>query len=674
MAVEVFKLFGSIFVDNEKANQSLHKTDKKASGVAGTLGKGIKTAAKWGAAILGGATVAAGGLFKVAKGSAETGDHIDKMSQKIGISRKTYQELDFICSQTGTSVDSFKNGLKTMRSVMDSTALGTSKNKTALERLGVAATDTKGQLRKSEDVMWDSLKALQNMKNETERARLASMLFGKSGSDLAPLLNNSSKSIDEMKKKAHDLGLVLSDDAIDNSVKFNDTLDQTKRVGKAFVTNLGATILPFFTKLFKGAQKYIPKIKTFFNKASPVIEKIFKGLIPPLVNLGKSIFPILLNLLKVISPAISDIVTTVMPIITQIIQMLLPPLIEIIKTLLPPLMEIVKALLPLLKTLFDLLSPIINLVVQLLKPIAKLISDAIAPLVKMLAKMLNELLKPFIPIIKEFAKVWIDALAPVIKAMNPVFKALGDILKPILKVYTSLLKIVLPKLVPVIKTVAKVFSGVLGNQIKGVAALLKGLVKVFTGLTDFISGVFTGNWKKAWKGVKKIFKGVWDAFYGIAKTPINLIIKGINWLWSGIYKAVKGIVDSIGKVAGALGKLFGQNWSFKMPKKPPTIPELEEGGVLKKGQVGVLEGKGDEAVLPLSRNTEWINKISDRLFGNISQKGLFVKEDKEKTAPVNININISDVHIKNEDDIRPLAEKLSVILADMIISKKGAFS
>ena len=55
MALEIFKLVGSIFVDNEKANDSIGKTDKKAEGMGKTLLGGVKTAAKWGAAIVGAA-------------------------------------------------------------------------------------------------------------------------------------------------------------------------------------------------------------------------------------------------------------------------------------------------------------------------------------------------------------------------------------------------------------------------------------------------------------------------------------------------------------------------------------------------------------------------------------------------------------------------------------------
>ena len=53
MAVEIFKLFGSIFVNNDEANKSIAETEKKGKGVAATLGNGIKTAGKWGAAMVG---------------------------------------------------------------------------------------------------------------------------------------------------------------------------------------------------------------------------------------------------------------------------------------------------------------------------------------------------------------------------------------------------------------------------------------------------------------------------------------------------------------------------------------------------------------------------------------------------------------------------------------------
>ena len=678
----MFKLFGSIFVNNDEANKSISKTDSKARGVASTLGKGIKTAAKWGAGILGGATVAAGALMKVASKSAETTDHIDKMSQKIGISRKAYQELDFICSQTGTSVDSLKNGLKTMRSVMDVTAQGTSKTKTALERLGISAVDEKGNLRDSEEVMWETLQTLQSMENQTEKARLASMMFGKAGADLMPMLNGSAKSIEDMKNKAHELGLVLDDETIDNGVKFTDTLDQTKRAASALFTKFGAVFLPILTKLMEGAQKYLPSIANWLQNLTPIFSGFLETMLPPLAEMAKSLFPTLVTLASTLLPIFSDVVNTVMPVFIELIQALLPPLIEIIKTLLPPLGETIKSLLPLFQTAFELIKPILDLVFQLLTPLATLISTAIAPLVSKLASLLNDLLKPIIPIITELATIILETLSPVFEALTPIFNTIFEVLSPIFEIITKLVELVLPAIMPLIKGIANLLGGVLGTAIQSISGAIKGVANILGGLIDFITGVFTGDWKKAWNGIKAIFKGVWDSFYSLIKFPINLIIKGINLLWSGIYTAVKGIVDSIGSVAGALGDIFGQDWHFSMPAEPPLIPELEEGGVLEKGQIGLLEGKGDEAVVPLSKNTEWIDNIAVKLASKLSQSesrsGLTSPDDEDNNSTTVINnyntFNFEGIDINNDEDIRSFAKKLSAILAELILNQKGAFA
>ena len=153
-----------------------------------------------------------------------------------------------------------------------------------------------------------------------------------------------------------------------------------------------------------------------------------------------------------------------------------------------------------------------------------------------------------------FRKIW-DGIkkifAPVAKYFKNIFKNAWDYVKSIFSTFTEF------------------FNGLIG-----------GVKKIFSGFTDFITGIFTGNWKKAWEGVKKIFKGVWDTFYAIVKLPINLIIDGVNFLWKNIYNAISSIVNTVGEVAGALGDIFGQDWHFKMPDDPPTIPHLAKGAVI----------------------------------------------------------------------------------------------
>lgn len=77
--MEIFKLFGSIFVDSDKANESIHKTDKNAKGLAETFGKGVAAVGKWAAGIT---TAAAAGAAAVGTAAVKSADALDKSVKK----------------------------------------------------------------------------------------------------------------------------------------------------------------------------------------------------------------------------------------------------------------------------------------------------------------------------------------------------------------------------------------------------------------------------------------------------------------------------------------------------------------------------------------------------------------------------------------------------------------
>lgn len=286
--MKIFDLFGSIYVNTDEAEKSLSKTEngfekvgKKFASVGGKVSKFGGNVSKVGAgltkAVAGGVAAVTGGVAavtKFAESASSAADNIDKMSQKIGVSRKAYQELDFICSQSGMSVDTLQSGMKTLVSAMDKAASGTKANVEQFDKLGVSVTNADGSLRSQEEVMWEVFEALQGMSNEAEKARLASQLFGKSGTELMPLLNGASGSIEEMKKKAHDLGLVLSDDAIDAGVKLTDTMDQAKRALSTVGLTLGTELIPYVQKGAEYVIKHMPEIREGAKSVAEVIGEI----------------------------------------------------------------------------------------------------------------------------------------------------------------------------------------------------------------------------------------------------------------------------------------------------------------------------------------------------------------------------------------------------------------
>ena len=269
--MELFKLLGTIAVENSGAISAINETTKSTSSMAEKLATGIKTAAKWGAAIAGATTAAGTAIMATANKAAAAGDNIDKMSQKIGISRQAYQELDFICSQSGTSVDSLQMGIKTLTNQMQSASIGTKSAVAMFEQLGISIYDTNGQLKDQETMMWEAMSALQAVENQTEKAALATDLFGKSGSELMPLLNGAEGSIESMKQQAHELGLVLSDEFVDESVKFTDTMDQFKRSVTSAGIKIASTFLPHIQKFGDMLVKNMPKLQEF---ASVISDKI----------------------------------------------------------------------------------------------------------------------------------------------------------------------------------------------------------------------------------------------------------------------------------------------------------------------------------------------------------------------------------------------------------------
>lgn len=521
--MDLFKLVGTIAINNSDANSQIEGTTEKAEKFSSKLSSGIGTVAKWGTAIVGGATVAGTALVGFATKSASTADHIDKMSQKIGISRQAYQELDFICSQSGTSVDSLQMGIKSLTTAMDGAKNGTASNVEQFERLGVAVTNSDGTFRSQEEVFFDTISALQGIDDQTEKARLATELFGRSGTELMPLLNGASGSIDEMRQQAHDLGLVLDDELIDNGVNLTDSLDQTKRAFASIGTQLGASLMPIVEQASDYIQQALPSIQALIGRLAPIITNLLSSILPPLMELAEAIFPVLMDLIESLIPPVTQIVEAILPIIVQLIQMLLPPIVQIVQAVLPILVQLISALLPLLQPILELLQPLIDLLMVLLEP---------------LIELLNLILPPLIQIITQVVQVIVSVLQPVIEALAQV---LGDVLGVAFEAIGQVVK-------AVVSAISGDWSGLkdalsnIWNAIKSVAETVWNAIKNFlSGLMDGIKTIFSN----VWNAIKSTVSTVINAIKTAIETVFNAIKTTISNIWNGIKTTVTTVINAI---------------------------------------------------------------------------------------------------------------------------------
>lgn len=225
-----------------------------------------------------------------------------------------------------------------------------------------------------------------------------------------------------------------------------------------------------------------------------------------------------------------------------------------------------------------------------------------------LMNVYNEWIKPAWDFVcGVFSSAWNDAIKPIFEKLLSFFGKVCEAVSTIWNNFLSpLVNWIVKALSPHIVTAFNTVKGIFQTVFKTIGDVIGGIIDALGGLMDFITGGFSGNWEKAWDGIKTYYEGVWNSIWGIIKGVINLIVDGINILWSGIYKAVKGIVDSIGGVAGALGDLFGQDWHFSMPEKPPLIPKLAKGGLVKAPTLALVgdnkNARNDpEVISPLSK-------------------------------------------------------------------------
>ena len=112
MAIEVFKLFGSIMVDNDKANKSISDTDKKAEGLAGKFLSAVGTVAKFGTAV-----VAAAGTAAVALGTVATKAAIDFENQMSNVATLLDGDVKGKIQDLGMEVKNLSTGQKQRTSI-----------------------------------------------------------------------------------------------------------------------------------------------------------------------------------------------------------------------------------------------------------------------------------------------------------------------------------------------------------------------------------------------------------------------------------------------------------------------------------------------------------------------------------------------------------------------------
>lgn len=439
----------------------------KIKSITGSIGKGLATAAKVGAA-----AVAAVGAGAVALGKALVtgasqvavyGDNIDKMSQKMGITAKSYQEWDFILQHCGASIDSMQRGMMTL-------TLAAENGSDAFAALGMSQEEVASM---SQDELFSAtIKGLQGIEDSGERAALAQKLLGASAKELGPLLNMSAEDTEAMRQQVNDLGGVMSDEAVAACAQFQDSLLNLQTAFGGLKNKMMVEFLPSMSKVMDG------------------MTAIFSG--------DKA------GGMKMITEGVHEITEQISQALPELIEMASEILVTIIEVVAENLPDIIRTLIP---VLINAVIDIIGILIQNLPAILEALWDAI----KTVAQELWPVLQSAFGSIGEWFKGIFEAAKEKVKeAFRPVGEFFSDLWEKIKEVWNDVKEFFSGIFGPAADAISTAF-GVIQDAASKAA---EWITSVFQPVADFFSGL-AGTIKSIWEYGNNVGEFDWASYGGM---------------------------------------------------------------------------------------------------------------------------------------------------------------
>ena len=222
--------------------------DAGMKGIGNTIKKHQK-AIGIGMTAAGGAILAAGALS--IKTFAEMGDEVQKMALKTGFSTEALSELRHAAEISGTSIQGIEKGVKRMASTLLDAEMGLATSVDALNELNLTVEDFKGL--GPEEAFNKFMEAIADVEDPLKRSALAQDIFGKSGVDLLPIMADGSQGLADLRKEAHDLGIVFDQEAANKAAEFTDSMhrmdEATSGVKMAIAEQLIPVLMPLIDKI-----------------------------------------------------------------------------------------------------------------------------------------------------------------------------------------------------------------------------------------------------------------------------------------------------------------------------------------------------------------------------------------------------------------------------------------
>ena len=611
--MELFKLIGTIIINNQEANEALAETADNAANTGketeSTFGKISQAAGGIVKAVVG-AGVALGGAWLAAiEGSREYRTEMGKLEsafQTAGhsseVAKKTYSDLNAVLGDTGQAVEASQHLAVLAKNEKDLSTwtdictgvyatfgeslpiegLTEASNETA--KTGILTgglTDALNWAGISEEKFQEKLDACSN---EQERQKLIMDTLNKTYKDASDQYKDTNKDVIESQKAQE---------------KLTDAFSEFGRIGEPILTAIKDKVADMVSAAAPHLENLIQKVKDIIKWVKENGDTIDQW-VGVILGAGTAIglFLLILNWGTIMTAAANAI--------------------KVVRT-------------AVLAFNTALLSNPIGLIVSLL-----------AGLVVAFVYLWNN--------VDGFRKFWIDAWKKIKEQASVAWENIKKTFSAIGKWFTEKFR-----------DVQKAGKEAMENVKKWFSDAYKSVTKTFSNIGSWFKNTF----QTAWKNIKNAFSS-WGSFFSGLWTQIKNKFSSIgsalgtamgNAVKSGLNKVIATVERAINKGIGFINSAI--NLANKLPgvnvSKVGTVslPRLAKGGVLEKGQVGLLEGSGTEAVVPLERNKAWLSRVAEDLYDIQLKSGSFqngndqqlmallnhISEQLDKLAEMRIYLN-----------------------------------
>jgi hypothetical protein len=193
------------------------------------------------------------GIAAITNSFAQMRDEIDKIaktSTQLGMTTEALSSLQYVAGRSGVTAEQLSTAFMQMTKRMSEAARGTGAARNALDELGLSAA--KLATMTPDQQFMEIARAMENVKNQSDKVRIAMELWGRGGAPLVQMLADGTKGIEELMERAKQLGIVIDEDMARKMEEAADVVGDLNQAWRGLKIAIAAEYGPAITQAIIG--------------------------------------------------------------------------------------------------------------------------------------------------------------------------------------------------------------------------------------------------------------------------------------------------------------------------------------------------------------------------------------------------------------------------------------